>query len=65
VSIGVSIYPDDAPDAAALQQRADAAMYLAKDAGKNQVRFHLRAGLPHPVHDAGASPEDAPGGALR
>jgi len=65
VSIGVSIYPDDAPDAATLQQRADAAMYLAKDAGKNQVRFHLRAGLPHPVHDAGASPEDAPGGALR
>ncbi len=47
VSIGISVYPHDAPDAATLQQRADAAMYLAKDAGKNQVRFHLTAGTAH------------------
>jgi diguanylate cyclase (GGDEF)-like protein/PAS domain S-box-containing protein len=34
-SIGVSIYPDDAPDTETLLKHADAAMYRAKDAGRD------------------------------
>jgi diguanylate cyclase (GGDEF)-like protein/PAS domain S-box-containing protein len=34
-TLGVSIFPDDAPDAATLIQHADEAMYTAKQAGKN------------------------------
>lgn len=43
-SVGVSLYPDDAGDSAGMLQAADAAMYLAKQAGKNAYRF-----LPLPV----------------
>ena len=38
-SIGVSFYPD-APDFQQLLERADQAMYRAKAAGKNRVRFY-------------------------
>jgi diguanylate cyclase (GGDEF)-like protein/PAS domain S-box-containing protein len=34
-SLGVSIFPDDADDAATLMEHADKAMYSAKQAGKN------------------------------
>ena len=34
-TLGVSIFPDDAPDAATLMENADEAMYTAKQAGKN------------------------------
>jgi diguanylate cyclase (GGDEF)-like protein len=34
-TLGVSLYPDDASDAATLMQHADEAMYTAKQAGKN------------------------------
>jgi diguanylate cyclase (GGDEF)-like protein len=37
VSVGVATYPDDAQDPAALVERADAHLYRAKDAGRNQV----------------------------
>ena len=39
-SIGVSVYPGDGADAALLLRHADAAMYLAKDKGKNNVQFY-------------------------
>ena len=39
-SIGVSIYPDDAKDIENLIKHADAAMYLAKQSGKNTYRFY-------------------------
>jgi diguanylate cyclase (GGDEF)-like protein/PAS domain S-box-containing protein len=39
VSIGASLFPDDAGDGATLIKHADAAMYAAKQAGKNAYRF--------------------------
>ncbi|MCL2660173.1 MAG: EAL domain-containing protein [Acidobacteriaceae bacterium] len=38
-SVGVCIYPDFAADAKHLLNRADAAMYAAKENGRNQYRF--------------------------
>lgn len=38
-SVGVAAYPDHAADATRLLQRADQAMYLAKQAGRNQVQL--------------------------
>lgn len=38
-SIGISIYPDDGCDEQSLLQRADNAMYKAKESGKNAYRF--------------------------
>lgn len=39
VSIGISLYPDDAHDAESLYRHADAAMYQAKVDGRNRYRF--------------------------
>jgi diguanylate cyclase (GGDEF)-like protein/PAS domain S-box-containing protein len=39
-SIGISVCPEDAVDAAALMKHADMAMYAAKQAGKNTYRFY-------------------------
>lgn len=39
-SIGIGMYPSDGQDAATLLQHADAAMYLAKDRGKNNIQFY-------------------------
>ncbi len=39
-SIGISLYPDDGEDAATLLKNADAAMYLAKDRGKDNYQFY-------------------------
>jgi diguanylate cyclase (GGDEF)-like protein/PAS domain S-box-containing protein len=52
-SIGISLYPDDAGDAATLMKHADAAMYSAKQAGKNAYRFFK----------AGAAANDPPAAA--
>lgn len=38
-SVGIAIYPDDGKDAATLLQRADAALYAAKAAGKGAFRY--------------------------
>jgi diguanylate cyclase (GGDEF)-like protein/PAS domain S-box-containing protein len=48
VSIGVSVFPDDALEAVVLQQHADTAMYRAKKAGKNRVAFFAPQGTPAP-----------------
>ena len=39
VSIGVSLYPQDATEPAALLRAADAAMYLAKESGRHTTQF--------------------------
>jgi len=39
-SIGISLYPNDGNDAQALVKNADAAMYRAKDLGKNTYQFY-------------------------
>jgi EAL domain-containing protein (putative c-di-GMP-specific phosphodiesterase class I) len=38
-SIGISIYPDNAADASGLLKSADAAMYRAKELGRNNCQF--------------------------
>ena len=42
-SIGISMYPEDATDPNGLMRNADAAMYLAKDQGKNSFQFFTSA----------------------
>ncbi|HEY5762352.1 MAG TPA: EAL domain-containing protein [Rhodocyclaceae bacterium] len=39
-SVGISLYPDDAADIDVLVRNADAAMYRAKDSGRNAYAFY-------------------------
>jgi diguanylate cyclase (GGDEF)-like protein/PAS domain S-box-containing protein len=41
-SIGVAVYPQDGADAETLLMNADAAMYRAKEKGKNNCQFYTR-----------------------
>ena len=41
LSIGISIYPDDADTAEAVMKNADAAMYHAKANGRNNYQFYM------------------------
>ena len=43
-TLGISIYPQDGPDADTLLRNADAAMYHAKESGKNRFLFFNAAG---------------------
>lgn len=40
VSVGVSVYPQDAPSPPTLLEAADRAMYTAKQSGTNRICFH-------------------------
>jgi len=51
-SIGISVFPADAADAAALMKNADLAMYQAKQAGKNSFSF---LGGGEPSYERGTS----------
>ncbi|MBV8679626.1 MAG: EAL domain-containing protein [Aquitalea sp.] len=42
-SIGIAVYPQDGEDLETLSRRADAAMYLAKKAGRSCYRFYTAA----------------------
>ena len=42
-SIGIAVFPHDGLDGASLLKAADAAMYHAKDQGRNTFRFYSRA----------------------
>jgi diguanylate cyclase (GGDEF)-like protein len=44
ISIGISVFPEDSRDMAALIEKADAALYKAKEAGRNCVRVWPVAG---------------------
>ncbi|CAG2151323.1 hypothetical protein LMG31506_04386 [Cupriavidus yeoncheonensis] len=55
-SIGISVYPDDGVDPRLLVERADHAMYAAKRAGKNAVRFFEEAA----AESARAKNEESP-----
>ena len=52
VSIGISVFPDDAADLPALILRADRAMYVAKNSGRNG---YMRAGMAAAGEDSGAA----------
>ena len=52
-SLGVSLFPDDAGDAATLVEHADKAMYTAKKAGKNAYCLYSGKGNHKPPADPG------------
>ncbi|HET7453182.1 MAG TPA: EAL domain-containing protein, partial [Thermoanaerobaculia bacterium] len=43
-SIGISVFPDDGDDADSLVKNADAAMYAAKQRGRDNYQFYSRSG---------------------
>jgi len=52
-TLGVSLFPDDAPDATTLIQHADEAMYTAKQAGKNAYCLYSTGKKPVPPAPSG------------
>src|SRR5438128_5957424 len=54
-TLGVSLFPDDAPDATTLIQHADEAMYTAKQAGKNAYCLYSTGRKPAPPANGAAA----------
>lgn len=51
-SVGICLYPADAPDEQTLMKNADLAMYQAKEAGKNNYQFYSQGGNRKPLAKA-------------
>lgn len=49
-SLGISLFPDDAQEAAALMKNADIAMYRAKDHGRNTAQYYSTQMRDHAEH---------------
>ena len=49
-SLGISVFPQDGADADTLLKNADAAMYQAKESGRNNYFFYDRARTAKPIH---------------
>jgi diguanylate cyclase (GGDEF)-like protein/PAS domain S-box-containing protein len=50
-SLGIALYPEDGRDAATLRRRADAALYRAKQVGRNTYRFSSPDSAPDPAEE--------------
>jgi diguanylate cyclase (GGDEF)-like protein/PAS domain S-box-containing protein len=61
-SVGISVFPDDGPDASKLLRHADLAMYGAKEKGGSVVVFHTEPSGPSLPTDEAALPTDEPAG---
>ena len=46
ISIGITIYPEDAEDLATLIKKSDAAMYYSRDHGRSQFKFFGDGNIP-------------------
>jgi diguanylate cyclase (GGDEF)-like protein/PAS domain S-box-containing protein len=59
-SLGIALYPEDGRDAASLRRRADAALYRAKQLGRNTYRFSSPDSAPDSVPDSASDPAQEP-----
>ena len=68
-TLGISIYPQDGPDADTLLRNADSAMYHAKESGKARFQFFgveaRNEGLGARDEGRGTRDEGAPSGTQR